>query len=105
MIEFIEGVVAMVPADAGGRRGPVAPREGSYRPFARIDGERLRIRFIEGPPLLAAGRDALVMIEVETRMRDESLVAPGTELELLEHGDRLVGILTVQRLWHTAVAV
>jgi len=96
MIDFIEAVVAMLPADAGGRTGVVAPREGSYRPFARIGSERLRIRFIEGPPQLAPGRDALVMIEVETSPDDESLLAPGAELEVIEH-DRLVGLLTVTR--------
>jgi hypothetical protein len=95
VIDFIEAIVAMLPQDAGGRSGIVAPREGSYRPFARAGGEQLRIRFIEGPPQLAPGCDELVMIEVETPA-DESLLAPGAELEVVEH-DRLVGLLTVTR--------
>lgn len=95
----------MLPIDAGGRDGAVAPREGSYRPFARragsADTRMLRIRFIEGPPLLAPGDSASVVIELETHAD----FAAGAELEILEHGGRIVGLMSVLRVWRGAIAV
>lgn len=96
---FLEALVTFLPADAGGRALPVAPREGSYRPHVRVgpDEPRLRIRFIEGPPLIAPGQEALVVVELESDVQ----LAGGCELDVLEH-ERLVGLMTVTRVWITA---
>lgn len=98
MGDFLEAVVTLLPADAGGRTSPIAPRDGSYRPFAvSSGGDRLRIRIIEGPPSIAPGDNGRVVVELETPVMDGSAFSAGTELDLLEH-DRCVGILTVSRL-------
>lgn len=100
---FLEAIALLLPADAGGRAAAVSPRDGSYRPFARVDESRLRIRMIEGPPLLAPGQSARVVVEVESGAI-ESLIA-GVELDLLEFGEAPIGILTVLRVMREAVAV
>jgi len=102
MSDFVEAIVSLLPADIGGREVPVAPRDGSYRPFARAGSDVLRIRMIEGPPRLDPGDEACVVVEVETSSFDEALLAPGAELDLVEHEGRRVGILSVLRLWRTA---
>lgn len=96
---FLEALVSFLPTDAGGRELPVAPREGSYRPHARVGaGEPLlRIRFIEGPPLIAPGQEGRVVVELESDVQ----LAGGCELDVLEHG-RVVGILSVTRVWLSA---
>jgi hypothetical protein len=46
---FLEAIVTLLPADAGGRSHPIAPREGNYRPAlrtARNGAATLPIRFI-----------------------------------------------------------
>jgi hypothetical protein len=103
MSGFLEAIALLLPSDAGGRAAAVSPRDGSYRPFARAEESRLRIRMIEGPPLLAPGQSARVVVEVESGAI-ESLI-PGVELELLEFGDAPIGILTVLRVMREAVAV
>jgi len=104
MAAILEAFVSLLPTAAGGRDRPVEPREGSYRPHLRIswDRELVRARFIEGPPLLAPGEESLTIMEVEPPLPDDCV--PGIELDLLEHG-RIVGIVTVVRLWRSAVAV
>jgi hypothetical protein len=102
--DFLEAYVSLFPRDAGGRGGVIAPRDGSYRPFARIvDGPEpmLRIRFIEGPPRLLAGDGARVVVELET----PASLRAGAELELVEHAGRVVGVMTVLRLWRGDIAV
>ncbi|MEK6371352.1 MAG: hypothetical protein AABO58_01525 [Acidobacteriota bacterium] len=96
---FLEALVTFLPTDAGGRELPVAPREGSYRPHARIaaDEPLLRIRFIEGPPLIAPGQNARVVVELESDVQ----LAAGCELDVVEHG-RVVGLMTVTRVWLSA---
>jgi hypothetical protein len=95
MINFLEALVTLLPADAGGRTSSIAPRDGSYRPFAvSSGGERLRIRIIEGPPTIAPGQDGNVVVELETPVT--AYLSAGMELDLMEH-DRCVGILTVTR--------
>jgi len=103
MSYFLEAIALLLPSDAGGRAAAVSPRDGSYRPFALAAESRLRIRMIEGPPLLAPGQSARVVVEVESGAI-ESLV-PGTELDLVEHDDAPIGILTVLRVMRVAVAV
>jgi len=103
MSGFLEAIALLLPSDAGGRAAAVSPRDGSYRPFALADESRLRIRMIEGPPLLAPGQSARVVVEVESGAI-ESLI-PGVELDLLEFGDAPIGILTVLRVMREAVAV
>ena len=102
---FLEAFVSMLPVNAGGRSGTIAPRHGSYRPFARhtVSGRStmLRIRVIEGPPLLAPGDSGSVVVELET---GADLMA-GMELEIVEHDGRVVGLMTVLRMWRGAVAV
>lgn len=94
MSVYIEAMLLLLPPDAGGRSAPVAPREGSYRPYTRYDGHLGRARLLEGPALLAPGDAARVMLEME----GEPLLYRGAELEILEHGDRIVGAATVLRV-------
>ena len=101
MGHFLEILVTMLPSEAGGRTSAVSPREGTYRPIVRsMQGDRARVRFLEGPPQIAPGDAALVVAELETA--DDSLCA-GEELDLIEPGDHLVGIVTLMRLWRAAI--
>ncbi|MDQ3281262.1 MAG: hypothetical protein M3Q69_07595 [Acidobacteriota bacterium] len=93
---YIEALLVMFPPDAGGRTAPVAPREGSYRPFTRLDGQLSRARLFEGPPLLAPGDAARVMLELESDAA--AMIRDGAELQLFEHDERVVGALTVLRV-------
>lgn len=103
MGDFLEAVVTLLPADAGGRSSAISPRDGSYRPIALSSGgERVQIRIIEGPPSIAPGHNGRVVVEIESAFRDIALLCAGTELELVEH-ERCVGILTVTRLWRRGV--
>lgn len=97
---YVEAMLLLLPADAGGRTAPVAPREGSYRPFTRVDGQLTRARLLEGPPLLAPGDAARVMLELEGR--DAAAICDGAELQLLEHDQRVVGSVTVLRVCRSA---
>src|SRR5207244_11861459 len=101
-MNFIEALVTFIPTDAGGRQQPVAAREGTYRPHARVAaGEPLlRIRIIEGPPLIAPGQEARVVVEVE----GDGALAAGAELDVLEF-DRMVGVMTVTRHLRAALSV
>ena len=104
MPDFIEAVVILLPADAGGRTTAIAPRDGSYRPFARLAEAQdlLRIRVIEGPPRLAPGDAGRVVAEVEDPGSAEDVIRPGVELDLLERDQHLVGMLSVLRVWRTS---
>jgi translation elongation factor EF-Tu-like GTPase len=102
MSVFIEAMLLLLPPDAGGRHSPVAPREGSYRPFVRIDDSTSRVRLLEGPPLLVPGDEARVMLEVET---ESAIVRSGAEYQLLEHDEQVVGILTVLRVCGRVLSV
>ena len=93
----------LLPSEAGGRESAVEPRQGAYRPMARTaNGSTLRVRIIEGPPRVAPGQDACVVAELESPLVAELI--PGSELDLIEQ-ERVVGILTVARLWRGAVVV
>lgn len=95
--------MTLIPSSAGGRTSPVAPRNGTYRPLVRSQrGDRARVRFLEGPPQIAPGDGALVVAELEAGS-DESIFA-GDELDLIEPGDHLVGIVTLMRVWRAAVS-
>lgn len=95
MAHFLEALVTLLPVDAGGRTSAIRPRDGSYCPFAvSNDGARMRIRIIEGPPAIAPGQDGRIVAEIESI---PATLDPGTELTLVEHDDRCVGILTVTR--------
>lgn len=96
MSVYIEAVLLLLPPDAGGRSAPVAPREGSYRPFTLLDGQLGRARLLEGPPLLAPGDSARVMLELEDG--SPAALRCGAELQILEHGRRIVGAATVMRI-------
>ena len=65
-----------------------------------LQGDRTRVRFVEGPPQIAPGDAALVVAEIETA--DNALLA-GDEMDLVEPGERVVGIVTLLRLWRAAV--
>lgn len=95
---YIEAVMVLCPAAAGGRTSPVEPREGSYRPFVRSAGQLVRVRVIEGPPRLAPGDAARVVLE------SESLLDVDSDLPLLER-DHIVGSVTILRVWRGAIAV
>jgi hypothetical protein len=99
MGDFVEAIVLLLPTDAGGRTEPIAPRDGSYRPF--VAGGR--VRFIEGPPTIAPGDDGRVVVEIETPLLDVQL-APGAELQMIDE-EGVVGLLTVTRVWRRPVAV
>lgn len=102
MSVYLEAMLLLFPPDAGGRRAAVAPREGSYRPFARLGTRTTRARVIEGPPLLEPGDEARVMLELET---DALPLRTGVELQILETGEQLVGLATILRVCRDAVAV
>lgn len=93
----MEAIVVMLPPDAGGRANAVSPREGSYRPFARsrAGGPLLRLRFIEGPPSLAPGDSARVVVEIES---STGVLVAGAEFDLLELEPEATGFLTVSRV-------
>lgn len=104
---YLEAIVTLLPADAGGRARPIAPRDGNYCPALRAirpQAALLPIRFIEGPPWIAPGQDGRVVIEIEAGSFDAGSLAPGFELELVE-GPQVVGIVTVVRLWREAMVV
>lgn len=106
MSDFLEAIVTMLPPEIGGRTNPVMPRDGSYRPFARIrhGGGLLRVRFIEGPPLLAPGDSDRVVLELESSSIDEQLLVTGVELELFEYDVSAVAVATVSRLCRDELA-
>lgn len=91
MSAYVEATLLLLPHEAGGRRTAVTPRDGSYRPFAWIAEQLTRIRLFEGPPLLAPGEEARVMLEIEGDLE----MTRGDELRLVELDDRLVGIATI----------
>lgn len=95
MSTFLEAMLLLFPPDAGGRNAPVAPREGSYRPYARHGPRTVRARIFEGPPLLAPGEEDRVMLELES---DIESLRRGAELQILERDERVVGHLTVLRI-------
>jgi len=95
MPTFLEAMLLLLPADAGGRTAPVAPREGSYRPFARQGPRIVRACLFEGPPLLGPGEQDRVMLELEAGLEN---VRRGAELEILELDQRLVGVATILRV-------
>lgn len=99
MSSFLEAMVLLLPPDVGGRTRAVAPREGSYRPFARIGDDLVRLRVIEGPAILAPGEGARVVLECDA----DRVPCEGDELQLLELDDRVVGQLTVLRVIGKAV--
>jgi hypothetical protein len=104
---FLEAIVTLLPADAGGRVRPIAPRDGNYCPSVRsaLQGApAIPIRVIEGPPWIAPGQDGRVVVEIEAGALDCAGFVSGVELELIE-GQRVVGILTVVRLWREASSV
>lgn len=98
MSDFIEALVLLLPSEAGGRLTPIAPRDGSYRPFIRLrdDEKMLRVRFIEGPPAIAPGDSARVVLEVENEL-DRGSLSSGTELDLIELDTKPVGFVTIGR--------
>ena len=106
MSHFVEAVVTLLPREAGGRASAVFPRDGSYRPFARVahGGTLLRVRFIEGPPRIAPGDSGRVVFEVETAGNFAEILVTGVELELIELESHAVGLVTVARLWRGALA-
>ncbi len=95
MSTFLEAMLLLLPPDAGGRSAPVAPREGSWRPFARHGPRIVRACVFEGPPLLAPGEEDRVMLELES---DIDSLRRGEELQILERGERVVGHLTILRV-------
>lgn len=99
MTGYLEANVLLFPSDAGGRQTPITPRDGSCRVFAGIG----MVRFIEGPPAIAPGHEARVVVEIESPLPALQLTA-GDEIELVEE-ERVIGLLTVMRLWADAVAV
>ena len=95
MSTFLEAMLLLFPPDAGGRTAPVAPREGSYRPFARHGPRVVRARLFEGPALLGPGEEDRVLVELES---DLDSVGSGAELQILERDERVVGVATVLRV-------
>ena len=100
--EFVEIFVTLLPSDAGGRTSAIAPRNGTYMAAVRsAQGERARVRFLEGPPQIAPGDGALVVAELDGHGKPSA----GDELDLIEPGERHVGIVTLLRVLRRAVAL
>lgn len=95
MSTFLEAMLLLLPHDLGGRSAPVAPREGSYRPFARHGPRVVRARLFEGPPLLGPGEEDRVVLELESEI---DTLRCGAELQILERDERVVGVATVLRV-------
>ena len=105
MAGFLEAVVTLFPADAGGRERPIAPRDGNYCPALRtMNRSAIAVRFIEGPPWIGPGQDGRVVAEIEAEVFDDAGLASGCELDLVER-ERVVGIVTVVRLWREVLTV
>jgi hypothetical protein len=101
--DFLEILVTLLPTDAGGRSSPIAPRDGTYRPVLRSShGALARVRFLEGPPQIVPGDAALVVAEIE--IDSDDMLRAGAELDLMEPGERQVGLATAIRLWREAVS-
>ena len=100
MTGYLEAMLLLLPPEAGGRSLPIAPREASYRPFARFGAGLSRVRVIEGPPLLAPGEEARVVVEIES---DVDVVYSGNEIRLFEHDAQPVALLTVVRVCRGAI--
>ena len=100
MSAYVEATLLLLPREAGGRQTAVAPRDGSYRPFAWIDEHLTRIRLLEGPAALAPGEEARVVLEIESDID----MTRGDEMRIVELEDRVVGIATVVRVCR-AVAI
>lgn len=94
MPTFVEATLLLFPPDAGGRTAPIAPREGSYRPFARYGPHVTRACLFEGPALLAPGEADRVMLELDADLD----AARGEDLQILELDERIVGLATVLRV-------
>ncbi|MBV8520223.1 MAG: hypothetical protein JO197_22710 [Acidobacteria bacterium] len=103
MTLYLEATLLLLPTDTGGRAAAVEPRAGSYLPYLRAGGRTTRARLIEGPPRLAPGDAAQVVFEIEEHAAAD--VHPGAELALLERDARVVGSVTVLRVWGRALAV
>jgi hypothetical protein len=97
MVVFVEAVAFLLPPDAGGRLGAIAPREGTYRPVVGS----MAARFIEGPPRIEPGGGGRVVIELDGA--PEFDLAAGSDLQIIED-DRVVGMVTVTRFWRGALA-
>lgn len=102
MTHYVEAMLLLLPPDAGGRATAVLPREGSYLPFLRVDGHLRRARLIEGPPRVAPGEQARVVFEIGGA--DAATLTFGTELQLFELDDRVVGIVTILRVCPDALS-
>lgn len=102
MPHYVEAMLLLLPAEAGGRASAVMPREGSYRPFLRFEERVSRARLIEGPAQLAPGEEARVVLELESDVGEA--LDRGSELQLLELHEQLVGVVTVLRVCTRAVA-
>lgn len=95
MSVFLEAMLLLLPPEAGGRTSPVAPREGSWRPLARLGGHTSRATLFEGPASLAPGDAARVMIELESHAPRLDV---DREFELLEDGQQVVAVVSVLRV-------
>lgn len=97
VVSYLEAMLLLLPPEAGGRETAVAPREGSYCPYAVIDDRLARLRLLEGPPRLAPGEEARVVLEVEGDVD----VRRGEELRVVELDHRVVGLATILRVCTT----
>jgi len=97
--DWLEVRLRLKPLEQGGRKTPVLPRGGYYKPHFRVSAgsEALGVAFTDGPPEVVAGAEATVTVALIYDI-DYSALQPGTAFEVLE-GLRVIGAGHVVRRW------
>ena len=99
MTDWLEVRLQLTPAERGGRKTPVLPRGGHYKPHLRVaaGSELLGVAFTDGPPEVLTGVEATVTVALIYDL-DYSALQPGTHFEVLE-GLTVIGAGKVVRRW------
>jgi len=97
--DWLEVRLQLKPPERGGRKTPVLPRGGHYKPHFRVSAgsEALGVAFTDGPPEVVAGAEATVTVALIYDV-DYSALQPGAAFEVLE-GLRVIGAGHVVRRW------
>ena len=99
MTDWLEVRLQLKPPEQGGRKTPVLPRGGYYKPHFRVSAgsKALGVAFTDGPPEVVTGAEATVTVALIYDI-DYSALQPGTAFEVLE-GLRVIGAGNVVRRW------
>ena len=99
MTDWLEVRLQLKPPEQGGRKTPVLPRGGNYKPHFRVSAgsEALGVAFTDGPPEVVADAEVTVTVALIYDV-DYASLQPGTAFEVLE-GLRVIGAGHVVRRW------